>query len=397
MDHKTNQDRHLYKIENMNKFVQLLILCYICGACSLASERFGYQGEIACIDIAVDITQSDPLSELKSCFAIKLEANENSVFGDIRRLRVTADRIYILDSDIAESLFVFNREGGFLFKVGRKGGGPGEYYSINDFFIDTTRNEIIIYDANLRDLHYYNSEGNYIRTHSFKGMWSFACYPFDSTHYALDFVRKPWSRNVFHLQLVDQDNDVYFEYKKLKHDYHFVNNYHISFYNGISKTFYVPAFCDTIFAVSNSGIEGGYAVDFGKQKIPEEFFIGLKSEEYPVKLLKSTYCYGIKNVLETDKFLFFEFKYGNMGFPLTYNKESEVTHIHIQYLPMPLASYNNCFVGVLSSSLSEHIRSGQIEKKQCDDWRNAIGEANWNLLLSLKEEDNPLVFFYEFE
>jgi hypothetical protein len=372
--------------------------CLFCYACSPSNTNpIGYQGEIPCIDIQVDASDYNsqiPLSSIKNSFAVKLETNENSIFGDIRRLRVTDDKIFILDSDVAESLFVFDRNGHFLHKVGSKGNGPGEYYSINDFYIDTSRDEIIIYDGDYRRLHYYSMDGVFIRTHSFLDIWMFACCPLDSLNYALDFTNTARGKNKFHLQLVNQNNEVYFEYKPLKFDHEFAANNNIAFYSGIDKIFYTPVHSDTIFNLSRSGIESGYAIDFGKQKLPEDFFDGIDRSKHAEKLLKSNYCYGIKDVSETNRFLCFDFSYGNRGFSTFYDKETKQTY-QLQFFPNPLASYNNYFVGVYEGYSVKGIDN--IPKEAQNQWINAIGETNWNLLKNLKEEDNPLIVFYEIE
>ena len=76
---------------------------------------------------------------------IELEANENSLIGEIDKMEVDDKYIYILDRDNTNSLFVFDRSGNFITKVGSRGKGPGEYTTISDFAI-AANNMVVIHD-----------------------------------------------------------------------------------------------------------------------------------------------------------------------------------------------------------------------------------------------------------
>jgi hypothetical protein len=386
----------------MNKFIKNVILStgfFLFVSCtSHHSDIAGYQEKIPCIDIDVDIEHDNslPVSFVKNISVVKLETNANSLLGEIRKMQITNDRIFILDSDVSETLFVFNKEGHFLFKVGKKGSGPGEYFSINDFFIDDAKQEISIYDANLRKLHYYGWDGAYMRSHSFADFWLFSCCPLDSSHYALDYTKRARNKNKFHLQLVNQNNEIYFNYKQLETDHEYANKFHIAFYNGIDRIFYTPTRCDTLFNLSTSGITDGYAINFGKHKLPTNFLKGVSKSDQVIKLLKSNYCFGIKDVLETDKLLCFKFSCGNIGMPLFYNKNTRITYIQIPYLPFPEVSCRNYLVGYYESFNIKSVIDN-AENEYIERWENIMGETNWNLLNNVKEDDNPLIVFYEIE
>ena len=87
---------------------------------------------------------------------IELEANENSLIGEIDKMKVDDKYIYILDKDITKSLLVFDRTGNFVTKVGRQGKGPGEYNTINDFAI-AANNRIVISDWSNKSLLFFEN------------------------------------------------------------------------------------------------------------------------------------------------------------------------------------------------------------------------------------------------
>jgi hypothetical protein len=77
---------------------------------------------------------------------IKLETNDEAIFGNIERIIFYNDRIFILDSEVAGKLLAFDRSGKYITTVGGKGKGPGEIIYPMDFYIDTLKKTINILD-----------------------------------------------------------------------------------------------------------------------------------------------------------------------------------------------------------------------------------------------------------
>lgn len=78
-------------------------------------------------------------------------------FGDVSKLRVHDNKVYILDKKITLALFVYDLSGNFLFKYSNYGEGPSEYLQVTDFIvnedgtielIDNYLRKIIILDKN---------------------------------------------------------------------------------------------------------------------------------------------------------------------------------------------------------------------------------------------------------
>jgi len=83
--------------------------------------------------------------------------------GRIHQLQVFDGNIYILDRSAAKSLFVFNKDGRFIRKIGSMGQGPGEYISLSDFTLDTDNGFIYLLDFGNR-IHKYRFDGKFIHT-----------------------------------------------------------------------------------------------------------------------------------------------------------------------------------------------------------------------------------------
>lgn len=98
----------------------------------------------------------------KSVKTIILE-NDKVLIGKIDRMQSFQSNLFILDRDIAKGLYVFNKEGKFIRKIGNIGSAPGEYVSCDDFTINTFNNEALIYDSYQHKIYTYDiSSGQYI-------------------------------------------------------------------------------------------------------------------------------------------------------------------------------------------------------------------------------------------
>jgi len=93
---------------------------------------------------------------------IQLETKEECIIGRINKISILDQKLFISDSEITYSLYCFNNSGEFIFKISRKGNGPGEYIDISDFIV--TEKEIIIYDGRKQNFLYFDLKGKYIRT-----------------------------------------------------------------------------------------------------------------------------------------------------------------------------------------------------------------------------------------
>jgi hypothetical protein len=101
---------------------------------------------------------SDQLEVLEERY-IYLEDTEESfitrTFEGLAKLVVEEQRLYILDSRKNGTIFCFDLDGKFLFKINDVGSGPDEYLEVRDFSIhdgkiyllEAPRNQLFIYDA----------------------------------------------------------------------------------------------------------------------------------------------------------------------------------------------------------------------------------------------------------
>ena len=147
----------------MGKELALVLVLFFVFSCT---EK---KSEIILKDISIDSKENfkkdSKLSEVIEDFRfVSLENTKNSLIGEINKIRVFNNKIFVLDALTSKSLFIFSNTGSFLYQVGRVGNGPGEFLLPMDFTIDKKNKEIIILDAERKRMHFYSLEGEFIKT-----------------------------------------------------------------------------------------------------------------------------------------------------------------------------------------------------------------------------------------
>jgi hypothetical protein len=102
-------------------------------------------------------------SLFKRVTPIPLETTDESLIGKIDKFQIFDGKIFVLDRDLATGLFIFDMDGKFIRRTGRVGQGPGEYEQLFDFTIDEINSEIYLFDDSYHILVYDVNTGKYIR------------------------------------------------------------------------------------------------------------------------------------------------------------------------------------------------------------------------------------------
>jgi hypothetical protein len=201
---------------------------------------------------------------------IILEDNENSMFTAIDKLIIKGDRIYLLDITGPKSLLVFDISGKFLHRVGRQGGGPGEYaHSIINFDV-LDNNVVLLYDYVKRNMMFYDENGMYLK--SIKSTFSFN-----------DFIMLPENRYLISANIHEKHNDnrEVILTRDLDHTdhslFHFPDDYKDDklnirvFHPYRDHIAYMRPVSDTLFVLDKQAtVTHAYFFDFGNKKLPEE-------------------------------------------------------------------------------------------------------------------------------
>ena len=141
----------------MNRlFIPLFILVL-----SLAEMASGQDFRIIDATIA---NEKHKLSEIADDeYFVRLETNENCMISYIYRIIQTKDYFFILS---ANDLYMFDKQGGFVRKIGTEGNGPGEY--VNIWAIAVNEANETVYIASRSKLLSFDYDGEFQKTIPFK-------------------------------------------------------------------------------------------------------------------------------------------------------------------------------------------------------------------------------------
>ncbi len=109
-------------------------------SCKIEKTKQENDPEIVTIDVNTkDIVSNKKLSDLIEVDTIiSLEYTEKSLIGRADFVKITNDRIYVLDRSNANALFCFNRQGKFINVFKEIGKGPLEFLRIANFSVFDT-------------------------------------------------------------------------------------------------------------------------------------------------------------------------------------------------------------------------------------------------------------------
>jgi hypothetical protein len=144
----------------MNRRLHILLLfLFLFLSCS---EKTVKTGDENVSTFQWNISTNESIGDIiDSIEFIPLEAHSESLFKRGDKLIVTDNKFFVFDLLGENQLFVFDNKGKFLYKIGKKGQGPGEHLQIRCFTIN--ENLVYVYDIYKQKILKYNiADGTYV-------------------------------------------------------------------------------------------------------------------------------------------------------------------------------------------------------------------------------------------
>lgn len=102
--------------------------------------------------------------EIDSIRFIRLETNDSILLGSVSAIKRVGDKLIVADYSKSQQILVFDMFGRFLYRIGAKGNGKGEYTSINQ--VDFTDNGVCVLDWLTQRIYYYDWNGEFVKERS---------------------------------------------------------------------------------------------------------------------------------------------------------------------------------------------------------------------------------------
>lgn len=151
----------------------IMKICYICCAIAMSYIAISCLSENKIIDrsspVLIVNLDSTKVSEFrysdifKSVTAIELD-EKDALLGGIDKMQIYKSQLFVLDSRSTKGVYIFDRKGTFMRKIGNIGLAPDEYVSCDDFTINIDDNELYIFDSLQNKIYRYD-----ISSGKFKG------------------------------------------------------------------------------------------------------------------------------------------------------------------------------------------------------------------------------------
>ncbi len=248
------------------KAISLIVLVFILFACTTKSGSEKQEVETVTIDLSQELDKLN-LSDLiaEDIRIIPLETTDRSLIGKVSKVLATADYIFILDMLMAQSIFMFSKDGKFIRKIGESGPGPKEIGRPIDFFIENQ--EIFVLDMETH-IKTFDFEGNFIESREVNPRGGIGFSKLNGSG-VFAFIT---GNADFNLDITDHDFKVihsYFPYQNRRIDAGIINPL---FRNEADGTLiYRRNMNDTLYSINSGGELIPYRMfDFGNKSIRQD-------------------------------------------------------------------------------------------------------------------------------
>lgn len=343
------------------------------------------------------IETADYFSEVK---IVPLEETENCILEYVRQAELRDSLLFVSDGD---NLCVFDLDGRFVSKIGRKGRGPGEYMGMIGFVVDTDDRTVAVLDHVAEHIARYGYDGEYISSEHIPGALGIGrtavlagdgkvlvnnvFYPSNNALYALVDPAHP-----------DRTEDFY-DYEPIKADGSFFTAHPMT-RSGEGVLFTVP--CENaVYEYSDGRFSQKYHIEIPKEIVPKEAL----TDNSPylsqiVDQVDNGYFGGFTDIFDTDNLIFIHY-WDKMAYPGVYvldKKSNTGEYLSYPYgqelLKRPVfpfsASDGDMMVGLVSSvplmSL-RHTATDAADGEIHDGLRAALDD--------MADSGNPLMVVYE--
>jgi hypothetical protein len=280
-------------------------------------------GDFKTINILDTSIQGINISQFgKELEYIPLESPINSLVGEVEKLLYCNNKFFVLDTKIANSLFVFDISGKLLYKKKVSLGGPGQFKSIRDFAIDKQNGWLYVYSDGERKIFKYSLEnGAFLSTLKLKDGVFDNLYVDNPNKFLLTRDGKSSYKSSdygeFRVCQVDSTGKLergWLEYPVLQS---------VNFDKAIttltgdqSRDIIIRRpLKDTIYAFKNDSLQALYKIDFGEasRKLQNDIFFSRDANSLAAMLFHPNMTYLTGRFFDTKKYLCFNFFKGNSG------------------------------------------------------------------------------------
>ena len=289
----------------MRKQTIILLIAILLTFCTSPKNNLITE-KIINIPVNIEDIKHEKISEYcKDYKIITLETSSKCLIKNITRLVPYNNRLYIFDKDL-NTVFIFSDTGKYITKIHKIGKGPQEYLQLTDFTIDKENSELILSADRPYKFLYYNLDGEYIDEKRQKTFFMNISNTKDKLVFYNKFIKKGTQN--FKIWMQNKNK------KKVDKYIPFDDPRNLGVGTGYSSLiksmdiYLTEPFNDTVYKITNEGAFPAYYIDFGKNKIPGNYFKknkGKSKEEIINEFIDQNNGFFLSNFRQTKKYIFF--------------------------------------------------------------------------------------------
>ena len=272
-------------------FTLLALLCF--SSCQ-SNEPSGTPVQNVVLDL--DLDQKLFLSEIAdSIEIIPLEQTDESDIRLVWRLVTYKDRYYFFNGIQNPNVLVFDRQGNFIYRLDKKGQGPGEYTELDDIGIDKTREELLVLTGS-QGIYRYDLDGRFIDRNPLSAQGDYIV--IDSVGNIYQNV-DCYEGNLNSLLFITSKDSIYYN-PVTPDDFVRLNQYahSNSFASNNGTVYYSEPYCDSIFNVTNGGKIPYLYINYNGKNFPTKDVFKEGRDFYAINAEKNNY----KDRFRTDTY-----------------------------------------------------------------------------------------------
>lgn len=353
-------------------------------------------------------------SYFKSVRTIILETNEDCLIGIVSNIRVVDNFIIITDSKRTESVFVFDKNGRFIHKIGKMGQGPGEYVDIVDSSIDFDKKEIYLFDFTSNKINRYDiASGRFINSINI-GRDDFKSYYVQYINNKMYTSATPFLEmgDSFLLQEINiktgEHVNSYLRASEYNNGWNsfFVREEGFFYPDNAGNSKYIQMFMDTIVCLGKDGIKPFLTVKAKNWITPNDIhdLIEYKDKnngQISQLLFERNISYNIHRYFETENLIYFQYYNNRHIESVIYNKDTDTVRVANLFIDDMLYYGDKMISPLFAFSDSKGVYSYLTPEKMPRFLEIAYSDGlNPNIdklddIKKVSEDSNPILFYYE--
>lgn len=301
----------------------IIIICLISCDSTQSADRID-ESRATTIKIATNNGTPDLDSIVRNHKFTLLETSEECLVGEVYKLSCRNEKYYILNRHLQKALFVFDEEGKFRNRIGRRGRGPGEFIEPTDFIVSDST--VTVFDMFGHKLLYYNPDGTFIRSVRLP----YSIYEIESGRdgsviYAVGGDNsKCDSLKNYELLEIGPEGDIRAKVYKNKYSMDFSNKYDLQGFD--EDVIYKKAFRPAVYMLRDKNLYAKYIFDIPSHALPGDYEKLCRGNfERFIKQYRDEYTYFNGQFWETDRYAGIGITAKRMPYLVVYDKDTHRT------------------------------------------------------------------------